>query len=84
MEHLFSEPLQGLFYDPECEAPGPDDKLVSRKGMSLDREVFKKLKDEYYELRGWDVASGLPTKAQLEALQLGDVAHDLANRGLLK
>jgi aldehyde:ferredoxin oxidoreductase len=42
------------------------------------------MKSEYYELRGWDVESGLPTKAKLKELGLGDVATDLGRRGLLK
>ncbi len=33
--------------------------------------------DEYYEARGWDKATGWPTREKLEALGLGDVAKDL-------
>jgi aldehyde:ferredoxin oxidoreductase len=40
------------------------------------------MKGEYYELRGWDVETGLPTRTKLEELQLHDVADDLAGRGL--
>jgi aldehyde:ferredoxin oxidoreductase len=42
------------------------------------------MKSEYYNLRGWDVETGLPTKTKLEELDLSDVAEDLASRGLLK
>jgi aldehyde:ferredoxin oxidoreductase len=42
------------------------------------------MKSDYYELRGWDVESGLPTRAKLEELKLNDVAADLEERGLLK
>jgi aldehyde:ferredoxin oxidoreductase len=51
--------------------------------MVLEREDFEKLKDEYYGIRGWDVPTGLQTKASLEALDLGDVAEGLAKRELL-
>ena len=43
----------------------------------LDREKFLTLLDKYYELSGWDLASGCPTRAKLEELGLGDVAHEL-------
>ena len=33
--------------------------------------------DEYYELRGWDVESGLPKRANLEALELKEMADEL-------
>ncbi len=53
------------------------------RGVGLDRERFARLMDEYYTLRGWDPASGRPTRSRLECLGLGDVADDLARRGLL-
>jgi aldehyde:ferredoxin oxidoreductase len=40
------------------------------------------MKDDYYRLRGWDVTSGLPTSARLQALGLEDVARDLGAQGL--
>jgi aldehyde:ferredoxin oxidoreductase len=33
--------------------------------------------DNYYELRGWDKKTGLPTRAKLETIGLGDVADQL-------
>jgi aldehyde:ferredoxin oxidoreductase len=41
------------------------------------------MKDEYYQLRGWDVATGLQTKSKLEELGLDEVAKDLDQRGLM-
>jgi aldehyde:ferredoxin oxidoreductase len=52
--------------------PGP-----SGKAESLDRSKFLKLVDEYYELRGWDKETGIPTRAKLESLDLKDVADEL-------
>jgi aldehyde:ferredoxin oxidoreductase len=40
--------------------------------------------DEYYELRGWDAESGVPTFEKLESLGLGDVAKDLRKRGRIR
>jgi aldehyde:ferredoxin oxidoreductase len=51
--------------------PGKDD------GVMLDREKFLTLLDKYYELSGWDTASGWPTRAKLEELGLSDVADEL-------
>jgi len=41
------------------------------------------VKDEYYPLRGWDVATGLQTRARLEDLGLGDVAKGLEQKKLI-
>ena len=52
-------------------------------GNILDRDEFQRMMAKYYELRGWDVASGFQTREKLEELDLGDVAQDLASRGLV-
>ncbi|MFC1718747.1 aldehyde ferredoxin oxidoreductase N-terminal domain-containing protein [Candidatus Poribacteria bacterium] len=51
--------------------PGKDD------GVMLDREKFLTLLDKYYELSGWDLANGHPTRAKLEQLGLSDIADGL-------
>lgn len=48
------------------------------------RTDFEKLKSEYYQLRGWDVESDLPTETRLKVLELEDVASDLKARNLLR
>ncbi|MBW2051025.1 MAG: aldehyde ferredoxin oxidoreductase [Deltaproteobacteria bacterium] len=49
----------------------------------LDPKKFEEMKSEYYSLRGWDIATGAPTKETLEQLGLGDVAKDLKKRDKL-
>ncbi|MFC1912583.1 aldehyde ferredoxin oxidoreductase family protein [Chloroflexota bacterium] len=49
----------------------------------LKTDKFEKMKDEYYVLRGWDIASGVPTQETLEQNGLSHVAQDLAERGKL-
>ena len=44
----------------------------------VDREKWEQLKDEYYRLRGWDIQTGIPTKAKMEELGLGDVYEQIA------
>ena len=48
-----------------------------------DRADIEKAKDLFYAEFGWDKATGLPTRAELERLNLGYVADDMAGRGLL-
>ena len=55
--------------------PGKDD------GVMLDREKFLTLLDKYYELSGWDITNGCPTRAKLEELGLKDVANELQRVG---
>lgn len=83
LDYLHEEPIQYLRFNRECKVPGRNGEVTTRKGTVIDREEFEKMKSEYYERRGWDVESGLPTRAKLEELQLGDVARDLERRGLL-
>ncbi|MFH1646790.1 MAG: aldehyde ferredoxin oxidoreductase N-terminal domain-containing protein [Chloroflexota bacterium] len=86
LDYYFKEPLkQGeLFFNADCLAPDGRGQTISRQGAVVDRGAFEVMKQEYYAGRGWDVASGLPTRAGLERLQLGDVARDLDKKGLLK
>jgi aldehyde:ferredoxin oxidoreductase len=39
------------------------------RGKKIDREKFKKMIDEYYELHGWD-ENGVPRQETLEKLGL--------------
>jgi aldehyde:ferredoxin oxidoreductase len=50
------------------------------KGEVLDREKFEQMKDEYYELRGWDKKTGIPTREKLEELDLKDVADEVLGK----
>ncbi|MBW2621837.1 MAG: hypothetical protein JRD68_02930 [Deltaproteobacteria bacterium] len=82
-EFNFTVPLRGDYGNPDCLVPGKDGEAFSRKGMVLDREGFEKMKDEFYEIRGWDPATGLQTRAGLENLDLKDVADQAETEGLL-
>jgi len=42
------------------------------------------MKNESLQIWGWDVTSGLQTRAKLEELSLDDVARVLQNEGLLR
>ena len=37
---------------------------------------FEKMKDEYYRIRGWDVATGLQTRQKLEELDLKEIEEN--------
>ncbi|MFC1913346.1 aldehyde ferredoxin oxidoreductase family protein [Chloroflexota bacterium] len=53
------------------------------KGAVLATDKFEDMKSKYYALRGWDIATGIPTRETLEKLGLKDVARDLEKRGKL-
>jgi len=82
-EFNYTVPLKGDFGNPECIVPGPDGETFPRKGLVLDKNDFEKMKDEFYQLRGWDVATGLQTREKLETLNLKDVADQLEKEGVL-
>ncbi len=83
-EYNFTTPLKGDFGNPDCIVPGKDGEVLSRKGMVVDRDEFERMKDEFYNIRGWDVASGLQTRAKLEELCLDDIARVLESEDLLR
>jgi aldehyde:ferredoxin oxidoreductase len=50
-------------------------------GCSLDKQKFKKMLEDYYKVRGWDVKTGIPKRKTLEMLGLDNAVQDLANMG---
>jgi aldehyde:ferredoxin oxidoreductase len=81
-EFLFTEPMGGVFFDRECRAAGKNGERISLKGAVIDRERFEGMKEEYYQLRGWDPATGLQKEDTLKSLGLPDVVDDLKKGGL--
>ena len=57
--------------------------VPSQIGLAFDQEKFSKMLDEYYEVRGWDVETGIPTRETLHELGLDDIAEDLQKRNKL-
>jgi aldehyde:ferredoxin oxidoreductase len=47
------------------------------EGMATERSRLEAIKDRFYKLRGWDLSTGIPTRATLESLDLKDVADEL-------
>jgi len=86
LDYYHTEPLQKgeIFWNDDGIVPGENGKITSKIGTVVDPDDFEKLKDEYYELRGWDVGTGLPTEAKMAELGLDDITLDLKGRGFLK
>ncbi|MBK9711371.1 MAG: aldehyde ferredoxin oxidoreductase family protein [Kouleothrix sp.] len=64
-KRMFKEPLQG----------------GKSNGIALDRAELEAALDSYYAMAGWDVATGTPTRATLESLDLGWIADQLEQAG---
>jgi len=79
----FSEGVFGMF-NPDLELPGSGDEIISRKGKTLDRGEFERMKDEYYLLRGWDVESGMQTKEKIQELDMDFLCNEMEKGGHLK
>ncbi len=47
------------------------------RGMVVTSEMLETMKDEYYDVRGWDRATGIPTPERLLQLDLPDIAGDM-------
>ena len=50
------------------------------RGQTLGRSVLNKMLDDYYDLRGWDKKTGIPSRKKLEELGLKFVADELDRR----
>jgi aldehyde:ferredoxin oxidoreductase len=58
-----------LMADPLPDGPG--------EGMVIERSTLETMKDAYYDLRGWDRATGIPTPQTLRRLGLTGLVGDL-------
>ena len=47
------------------------------EGMVNNQEMLGLMKDAYYDFRGWDRVTGIPTPEKLQELDLQDLIHDL-------
>jgi aldehyde:ferredoxin oxidoreductase len=72
-EFNFTEPLLFGVHGGKMIMPGPGAKPVDMTGNILDRDKFKAMLKEYYQLRGWDEKTGLPKKKTLVALGMEDL-----------
>lgn len=81
VEHMFNvregirrkdDTVPWRYFEEPCP-DGPD------KGRLIDVEKWEKLKDEYYDERGWDRETGIPTKKKLAELGLEGLVKDLKN-----
>ncbi|MBS7628744.1 aldehyde ferredoxin oxidoreductase family protein [Candidatus Bathyarchaeota archaeon] len=69
--HRREHDVQAIRFMTEPIPEGPS------KGMYSPPEELEMLKDKYYELRGWDKKSGIPTKETLSRLGLTEAIRDL-------
>jgi len=84
-EIFFTKPYRDrINAESPCLVPGKGGEAVSKKGAVIDREGFERMKDDYYRLRGWDVATGLPTESKLTELGLAEVARELDKMNLTR
>jgi aldehyde:ferredoxin oxidoreductase len=71
---------------PNVHMPGKEDGKWGFYGYSertLDRDRFDEFKTRFYELQGWDPATGYPTRSALVSLGLDYVADELERHGKL-
>lgn len=87
-EYCFSVPATAGFttYEAPYVMPVHENgewKFKSVAGRVLDREKVEAWKTKFYELEGWDPATGWPTRKTLEELDLKKVADELEKQGKL-
>ena len=85
-EFIYQQPYVGewpmnQYYQPWYEDGQWSYKLVA--GRKLDKDKFEEFKTRFYELEGWEKATGWPTRSTLEELDLVFVADELEANGKL-
>jgi aldehyde:ferredoxin oxidoreductase len=83
-EHWYTTPLKFDLTNPDLLLPGKGNEAVSMKGRIVDKAQFEAMKREYYQLRRWDPATGLPTISTLKELGLEDIAAELKQKNLAR
>lgn len=73
----FTVPLQTDQLNPKLLVPGPSEDPVCLKGNILERSKFEEIREEFYELRGWDPQKGLQKTDTLVRLGLSDIVQEL-------
>ncbi|MCF8068031.1 MAG: hypothetical protein K9L30_05555 [Desulfobacterales bacterium] len=82
-EFNFTDPVDEIYLNPDVIVPGPGKEVISRKGITLDRDVYNTMLKEFYEIRGWDSEKGLQTVKTLTRLGLLDIAEEMNRLGLI-
>ncbi len=80
----FTTPVQTVFGNPEITVPGLTEEPVVVKGNVVDKKKYEQMRDEYYELRGWDNETGLQKTETLRRLGMEDLAKELKQKNLIK
>lgn len=80
----YTDPVQSVFMNPEVIVPGPGDSVIRKKGATLSPQAFETMRDEFYALRRWDVASGCQRRTPLEDQRLGDIIEEIAALGWIR
>jgi aldehyde:ferredoxin oxidoreductase len=82
-EYNFTEPVMSSDLNPRMIVPGPTEEPVSFRGNILDRKKYEEMRDEFYELRGWERETGLQKTEKLDSLGMSDIAGELEKKGLV-
>jgi aldehyde:ferredoxin oxidoreductase len=52
------------------------------KGAVINEEKFERMKDFYYQKRGWEIKTGIPTRKTLERMGLDGIADEFDGLGI--
>jgi aldehyde:ferredoxin oxidoreductase len=73
-----------MWFTPLKGPKGEEYALMDYYGTrALTEEDVDRLIEDYYDERGWDPKTGIPTKEKLVELKLEDIAEDLSGSGRL-
>jgi len=88
--HRDMEVFSGYVYSVPVSRPHPlpvyedgEWRFSDNIGRRLNKIRFEEWKTKYFELEGWESASGWPTRDTLEKLSLGKIADELERAGRL-
>ena len=69
----FSDPVQTVFMNPKVLVPGPGNEVLSRKGQVLEKDAYDRMREAFYDLRGWHSEKGTQLSETMARLDLKDL-----------
>jgi aldehyde:ferredoxin oxidoreductase len=85
-DYIYTKPASPVLRRPKHMLPGKVNgkwTYFEALGRHMDKEKFEGFKSRFYELEGWETATGYPRRSTLEALDLGYVADVLEKKDRL-
>jgi aldehyde:ferredoxin oxidoreductase len=85
-DYIYTKPASPVLRRPKHMLPGKVNgkwTYFEALGRHMDKDKFEGFKSRFYELEGWETATGYPKRSTLESMGLRYVADELEKKDRL-